>query len=139
MIDQKIKALAEHLGLETDDLDYCGIHEESDNEYRYRNEYYLVLTDDEADEKAAEDIKETLWAFNASFLEAYVPDGVDEEILKIIQEKCEDANGTMLRLVGDNLERLIEDAIAADGRGHFLAGYDLNEHAAGEYFIYRTI
>lgn len=29
---------------------------------------FLVLTDDEADEKAKEYIKETLWAFNAGFI-----------------------------------------------------------------------
>lgn len=138
MIDQKLKALAEHLGLEKDDLDYCGIHEESHNEFRHKDESYLVLTDEEADKKAAEYIKDSLWAFRPSFLKSYVPEEVDEEIIKIIQEKCESANGAMLRLVGSDLEKLIEDAIAADGRGHFLSGYDGNEHEVGNYLIYRT-
>lgn len=99
---------------------------------------HLVLTDDEADEMAAEYIEESLWAFNASFLAGVT--GVDEEVFKAIQanNRCEDNNEAMLRLVGDDLDQLIRDAIGADGRGHFLNNYDGNELEINLYDVTGT-
>ena len=111
----------------------------------YNNDF-LVLTDSEADEKCAEQITDLLWAFNADFLSSVT--GIDSEVFEAIQanNRCESNNDAILRLVGDNLERLIEQAIGADGRGHFLSSYDGNENeinlftvtGKNEYFyIYR--
>lgn len=104
---------------------------------------FLVLTDDEADTLAAADIKKSLWAFNADFLAGYMPEGIDaEEINAIRGERCEGANSAMLALVGDRLEEVTEEAIAADGRGHFLSGYDGDEieqeHGGRLWYAYRT-
>jgi len=103
---------------------------------------YRVLTDDEADEAVEEYIIETLWAFNPEFLTHYVLDGQvgPEELKCIIGDRCEDANPILLALVGNNLPELIEGAVAADGRGIFLAGYDFeeNESEDGTFYIYRT-
>lgn len=98
---------------------------------------YLVLTDDEADQRCADYIKDSLWAFNPEFLAAYMPDGVDSDVLRILQEKCEGANSALLKMCTD-LDGLIRDATGCDGRGHFLAGYDGEENEAGEFYIYRT-
>ena len=35
------------------------------------NESYMVLTDEEADEKVKEYIKDSVWAFNSSFLSSH--------------------------------------------------------------------
>lgn len=107
------------------------------------NMAYMCLTDSEADDKAAESIKDSLWAFNPSFLASET--GLDEEIFKAIADngKCEDNNdmiyNTIVKL--GNMDEFIQAAISADGRGHFLNTYDGNENEEtvnGEtFFIYR--
>lgn len=93
---------------------------------------YIALTDAEADEKAAENIKESLWAFNASFILSEC--GLDqsgEKSLRAMQEKsCESANDFILSLVEKctSLEDFTSSAISADGRAHFLNTYDGNEN-----------
>lgn len=53
--------------MELNDHDAKGITFTEDNYYTFANEEYLVLTDDEADDKVKEYIKETVWAFNPTF------------------------------------------------------------------------
>jgi len=111
-----------------------------DNDY---SNDYLVLEDDEADEKATEYIKDSLWAFTPSFLSERT--GLDEEVFKAIQDngKCESNNDTILNLVEklDNLDDFVQAAISADGRGHFMSSYDGNENEetvnGTTFYIYR--
>jgi hypothetical protein len=141
----KQEALAKHLGIvDQDDLEKAkqdGLFVEGYNEnvFEYGSQEYLVLTDWEADEMAKEQILDSLWAFNASFIVAHAKDGIDcEETIQLVQEKlCEDATPLIRALLKDE-DRFIQDAIAADGRGHFLSGYDGEENEEGEYFIYRV-
>jgi len=104
--------------------------------FEYGSRDYLVLTDKEADEKAKEYILDTAWAFNTWFLASYMPEGVTEEVLKAIQEKCESGNEAILAMIKDK-DGFVDDAILADGRGHFISFYDGNEYDVGDYFIYR--
>lgn len=116
-----------------------------DDRVEIGREEYLVLTDEEADLKAAEDIKESLWAFNASFILGEC--GLDfsgEESLKHMQEKaCEGANDFILSLVEKTcgFDSFVKSAISADGRGHFLSSYDGEENEVNYkgiyFFIYR--
>ncbi len=102
--------------------------EETQYELEYNEDGdYIVLTDSEADEKAEEYIEDTLWAFNAGFLSEVT--GFDVSIFEAVQSngKCEDNNGAILQLVGDNIGLLVQDAISSDGRGHFLNTYDGEE------------
>jgi len=95
------------------------------------NHSYAVGTDGQATEACRQYIRDSLWAFRPEFLASYTPDGVDAEILSIIiDKKCEDATEIIARLVGDRLGDLIDDAISADGRGHFLSSYDGEERDA---------
>jgi hypothetical protein len=106
----------------------------------------LVLTDEEADRLVIEDVRESLWAFNADFLSAYMPDGIDaDQITAIRGDRCEGANEAMLALVNAGpytVEELAEEAATADGRGHFLASYDgeeiEHEHDGRLWYAYRT-
>jgi hypothetical protein len=110
--------------------------------YEVGNNSWLVLTDDEADERCAEYIRESIWAFNKSFVINYVPDGVGYDQLNPLNELYEDANPILLALVGDRFDEFVADAISSDGRGHFLAGYDGEEAEIEvdgfDWFIYRT-
>ena len=108
---------------------------------------YKVLTDAEADEETKESILNDLWAFNADFILQHTEfynnstDREDAEFcdsLKQLQRSvCESANSIVKALITD-IDTFVDDAIDADGRGHFLSFYDGEEHEQGEFFIYRT-
>ena len=133
--------------------DFC--ENECDEVEDFDNDNYLVLTDEEADEKAADYIKDSLWAFNASFLSSET--GYPIEVFESLQDKCESGNDAVEALIDSqksdtDMEGFIESAISADGRGHFLSSYDGNENEetvtgvtneeTGEdsttFYIYRT-
>jgi hypothetical protein len=114
-----------------------------EEDYEYIDDNYLVLTDEEADEKAEIYISETVWAFNASFIinHSNLPYEAIEMVQAFQREKCEDANETILALIND-FDEFVSDAISADGRGDFLSSYDGKENEEmvnGEtYYIYRN-
>ena len=110
---------------------------------------WLVLTDEEADEKTEEEIKEMLWVFRPKFIIEHME---QEEILsmtlktrlaksieQIQTNLCEDAKPIIYALVGgeDGIDNFISDAIDADGRGHFLSYYDGEEKETENFFVYR--
>lgn len=118
----RINALAAYLYVESNEVTQA-LYGDGFESY---GEEYLVLTDEEADAKCAEYIKESVWAFNSDFLAAH--SSLDADIIRMIQEaKCEDANEPLRRTIED-MDYLIEDAIRADGRGHFIAPYDFEEN-----------
>ena len=107
---------------------------------------YMVLTDYEADIEAENIIRESLWAFNADFIlkhmSAYrnmtAKQAKDiifalEEIQKTL---CETANEIVYALIED-YKQFVEDAIAIDGREHFIFTYDGEENEQNRFYIYR--
>jgi hypothetical protein len=89
---------------------------------------WLVMTDELANSAARTAILDCLWAFSASFLSDVT--GLDEKCFAPIQGiLCEDANPAFEAMIKGTcgLDYLVEAAINADGRGHFLAGYDDDE------------
>lgn len=129
-------------GTEVDDLS-APSWDSSGTVFEIGQREYLVLTDDEATSEAHEYIEESLWAFNASFLIGFMPDGITEAALQGIAEaSCEDASPIFKALIeaGKGLVAFNAEAIAADGRGHFLSRYDgeENENDDATLFIYRT-
>mgnify|MGYP003132700346 FL=1 len=102
------------------------------------DEDWICLSDEEADERAEEYILDSVWAFNPSFL-SYHTD-IDEEIFKLLQDKCEGSNDAILRMIKDK-DYFVEDAINSDGRGHFISFYDGEEHEQyvnnNFYYCYR--
>ena len=108
---------------------------------------YKIFTDTEADQAAREDIRNSLWAFNADFILDHSKAADDlsgrdrAEVIKAWQEMqanlCESATPLVRCLIAD-LDEFIDDAIDADGRGHFLAQYDGDEHElGGDLYAYR--
>lgn len=108
---------------------------------------YLVLTDSEADTAAANYIAESVWAFNVDFLRAHskalraMHDRSLEAFEQVRARACEDANA-MCRALIDDFDHFVEDAIKADGREHFLAGYDGREQEVSyngqTFYVYRV-
>lgn len=135
MEKEKIKALADFLQISTKEArEFI----ESGN--------YEVLTDEEAEEKAAEYIKGSLWAFNADFIlnhcknadsmDCYEWDAAKESIEHAQAVQCESLNGLCFALI-DDIDEFTQDAIQEDGRGHFISFYDGTEHEQNGFFIYR--
>lgn len=147
----KKSALAAFLQVEAADIEQSAM---DDNFFECDGAEYLVLTDEEADTACLADIKNTLWAFNASFIlsECGLPLELDDAITAFQVKECESANDALLALVEKctTLTKFSDAAISADGRGHFLAGYDGAEYESpaftidgadvkrGFFFIYRT-
>ena len=103
--------LSGYLGTDLDDAEtYIG------------DQDYLVLTDEEADDAVREYIEDTVWAFNPSFLSAHT-DYIKESVFELLQQECEGANDAIMSMITD-FDHFVDDAVACDGRGHFLAGYD---------------
>ena len=123
---EKIEALAKHLD--------CSIDEAINN-----MDDYSVLTDDEADKAVKGYIEESVCFFNTSFIASH--SDVDEEVIKKLQELYEDSNTAIRSLIKD-FNHFVDDAICADGRGHFLSSYDGEENEVkingNDYYIYRT-
>lgn len=59
-----------------------------------------------------------------------------EEWVENQQQRAESGNDELYRAI-DDIDAFVEDAITADGRGHFLSSYDGEEYEEGKYFIYR--
>lgn len=146
---QKLEALKAHLienenftGEEAEELTYnerfecftCGSWE------------YKVFTEEEADKATRESILESLWAFRAEFIlhhTAFYSESTDREdeafcraLEELQQSICEGATPIIKALIED-LDKFVEDAIFADGRGHFLSTYDGDELDVGDFFAYR--
>ncbi len=66
------------------------------------------------------------------------------EYIESLQAKAESGNDELVSLINASgtMDGFVDDAIAADGRGHFLNGYDGSEEEeivnGSPYFIYRT-
>ena len=130
MRENKLTTLAEHIDCEADEIKQGY----DDSTFELGNKEYLVLTDEEADERAKEYIEDSIWAFNSWFLASHT--GLDEEIIKHLQDKCEGANDVLLNAIKD-IDAFISEAIGCDGRGHFMSSYDGHEEELNELLIYR--
>lgn len=118
LTESQKQAICKEINCDSEELE--GLMEE------YKGDY-LVLTDEEADEKVKEYIKESVWAFNASFLSSET--GLPEDMFTAVQPQCESANDAVLQCIEQScgLDEFVESAVSADGRGHFLSSYDGNE------------
>lgn len=148
MKDEKIKALANLLVVETDEITE---NDWEDNAFDCNGETYLVLTDKEADEKAQEEIENSLWAFNTDFIirhtstyedmDTYEFQSAVKSLQKAQENECENLNPLVKALIED-IGDFVDDAIMADGRGHFIARYDGDESEemidGTWYYIYRV-
>jgi len=139
--DRKRAALADFLGEDQEDI-FTVTYDASLFEVGSRE--YLVLTDEEADKRATTDAGESLWAFSASFWGRYtsLPQSTIAAVAKIQGTLCEDFGPVLAAILGNRLDEMLADAVAEDGRGHFLASYDGEENEVGTgdntLYIYRV-
>ena len=132
----KLEALAKYLEIDVEDINETnwGTLEADGSEF-------LVLTDEEADAKAYEEIEESLWAFNADFIiDMCGFSGGEKSLIAMQRESCEDCNEFIKAMIEGTcgMDSFVESAIESDGRGHFISMYDGEENEQDEYFIYRA-
>ena len=115
-----------------------------DKERETYQELPVIIIDDEEDAVAKNEetankaarraIEDSICYFNPSFLADH--SDVPEDVFVFLANKCFDNNEAYKSMIYD-VDDFVDDAIDADGRGHFLSGYDGEEHEIGEYFLYR--
>ena len=137
----KWATLAEFLGVERENIKPDAYMK---NLFTHDGEEYLILTDAESDVATRDYILESLWAFNASFILENCNLDASENVaksLQTLQEKCcESCNDFIKALINGTcwIDQFVENAINADGRGHFLSSYDGKENELNGLFIYRV-
>ena len=136
-VETAVEALAKYLDCDVEDLtprkyDHYGLEV-----YSLGSHEYAIGTDDEATQAAYENIKQSVWAFNASFLSGFCD--LPDEVFTCLQGKCEEANDAVMSLIekSGKFEDFADEAISADGRGHFMSSYDGNENEQDGFYIYR--
>lgn len=138
---EKISTLAKFLNISAQEIQP---DEYTANLYITPEGEYLVLTDREATTEATDYIASSLWAFNADFiLEACGLEKSGDAIksLQAMQNKCcENCNDFIRALIDGTcgFDYFCDDAILADGRGHFIAFYDGEENELNNLYIYRV-
>lgn len=145
LMTDKTEALAKYLECEANDITQSPYEKES---FEAQGKEFLVLTEDEATERACQYIENTLWAFRSSFLIDFIPSACSlsvsetnelEKCIEQMQEKmCESCNDILKALIGKRLNDLINAALCNDPIENFLATYDHKVGEEGEFLIYRT-
>jgi hypothetical protein len=92
---------------------------------------YAYAEDDEVADEAAETyIDDMVWSFRSGFLMAYLPKGMTEKVVSVLQEDlCEGANEAlkgMIQCTG-KWDKFVRDAISSVGRRPLLSQYDGEE------------
>ena len=126
LADCEYPEIMEVLSLEFDTC-YSEISYNGYNTWSIAGADYMVLTDEEADEKAYEEIEEMLWAFNPDFLAKMT--GLDVAVFDTLSKLYEDSQEAIKAIVEATcgMDDLVHEAIRWDGRGHFLSNYDGRE------------
>ena len=151
------KFLVEQGELSEDEINEVVIKKEWDSYYsEYRFDVcgyeYLVMDDDRAYATAYQEVSRLLWAFNTDFILDHLKDEIQygndpvdlnelRACIDLVKGKLYEGANAIIHALIDDLEEFTDDAIAADGRGHFISQYDGEEHEVtvdGEtYYIYR--
>lgn len=135
----KLQALASYLEECRQDLEETEVYV-TNNIFELDNgEEYLVLTDTEANEYARSEIEDMLWAFDANWLAGYT--GLHKAVFEALAGGYENSNEAIMALINNagSMDEFVQDAIDADGRGHFVANYDGKEiELENDYYAYRV-
>lgn len=103
---------------------------------------WVVFSDEDADDNIYEFIKNSLWSFRAEFISQVTGHDKDEILTLTCEGELKNDDLVMIVERSCGLKRFVNQAIKADGRGHFLSTYDGVEREVkvdGEYYyVYRT-
>ena len=120
--------------------DLVDVEAESEDMVSIDGNDYAMLTDGDADQECIDYIKESVWSFRSEFLSGET--GIDQSVFEALADKCEGANDAVRSIIDGScgIDAFVDAAIAADGRGRFLASYDSEENEYcddnGEYWYF---
>ena len=133
--DERPAILAKSLGINPEEVNLYGADHYGLTIFEADGAEYAIGTDEEADEAVTEAIKESLWAFKASFILGCcgLPYELEEAIEAWQQKKCEGCNDAIEQMIDRTceLDEFVRQAVSSDGRGHFLSQYDGDEIELG--------
>lgn len=139
--ETRIKALSDFLKIKEDRIKVSEYDENLLLVDDSKDQFYVAVDDEDADKLARKNIEDTLWAFNSDFIAEH-SSGIREAgergikaLRKMQEDLCESANSIVKALI-DDMDDFVEDAISADGRGHFISSYDGEEYEQGDSYIY---
>lgn len=132
-MDEKSKKeyLEEYLGVDVTESGYDENVFETDD-----GEEWLVVDEDEADEKVRDYIEDSIWAFRPNFILKHMRGYDDipmedeediEEAIETVQEKLSERANPLILAIIEDFDEFVEDAVDADGRGYFISSYDGDE------------
>lgn len=98
------------------------------------DEWAVAESEEEANKAVREYIEDSLWTFRPEFLADH--SDVPLEVFEFLSRKDYSDNDAYLAMIHD-IDEFVEDAIDADGRGHFLSPWDGKECEIGNYLLYR--
>jgi len=129
----KIESLANWL-----DIDVSDIEESSDTDIfeTIDGDVYMILDDDEADQRVADNIRDNLRMFNSGFIADHIASDIDADMISKMRGDMQNFDTIVERLI-DDIDEFVHDAICEDGRGHFLSMYVGEEIESGDFYIYR--
>lgn len=116
----------------------CDIEEITKEEYNHygmdifsaNGMEFAICTFEEAQQAVFEEIRQSLWSFNAEFILVHSRVASSQAIVKALKEMqqklCEDSNEIIYALIED-IDQFVADAVNEDGRGAFLSTYDGEE------------
>lgn len=142
LVEENWAKIAAELDLDADEAPEWRSWDES--YFESASTEWRVGTDEEADGFAREYIEQSLWAFVPSFLAGTT--GMDQSVFDALAkaELCEGANEAVEALINSScgMDHFVEEAVSADGRGHFVSQYDGEEREVDVdgtlLYFYRT-
>lgn len=139
----RINALSKHFLNEYEETEHGKITESEyeENCFECDRAEFLVLTDDEARQKAYEYIEDYIWSFKSEFIHKHsIFQGNDKEnelkVIEAISRLYENGNEPMKCII-HNFESFVADAIEQYGQGCYIADYDFEEYEEDGFYIYR--
>ena len=127
-------------------------HGDLRGEFRSAGRMFMVLSEADREQKALEEIRESLWAFHPGWIADWMEkngklrngETVDDvtEMLRSSADLYEGCNALRARMIED-VEKFAKDACEEDGYAMFISTYDDEEYEYEApdgltYFVYRT-
>lgn len=132
---EKVVTLSRYTGVIPEDVSL-----KNDNTFIFEvlGDKYLVCTNEEANELAADHIKGSLWTYTPDFISKHSTLSSDliNNIIKLWINSNQPTNSIIIKLIKD-MDKFIEDVIAIKSRGVILSTHDGKEFNSGKYYIYQ--
>jgi len=134
------RLLANHIGC---DINAIKESEDKKNLFEFGKSDYLVLTNEEANEEAKLQIRDSIWSFDSSLIMKHLKIEISAKIIEKVQSAmCPHCTLLLFALIND-IDAFYKDILNEFNRGYFIAFHDSLEFITYDfeenkrYYIYR--